>query len=192
MNSCILMAEIVQEPQLRYTPGDPQIPVAEMLVQFPAQRADDPPHTLKVVGWRNLAEEIHQRCRQGTQVVIEGRLTMNTIDRPEGFKEKRAELTAQKIHYLSGNNNFNMGTSVAMPAAAKVASPPPRNTSNPVASQTYNSGVATTNKPPVTATANVATMPAIDDEEPMDNFTQTQFTNQPISGNQPDVDDIPF
>jgi len=32
MNSCILMAEIVQEPQLRYTPD--QTGLAEMLVQF--------------------------------------------------------------------------------------------------------------------------------------------------------------
>jgi len=46
MNSCILMAEIVQEPQLRYTPD--QTGLAEMLVQFWTV-AEDP--TLKVVGW---------------------------------------------------------------------------------------------------------------------------------------------
>jgi len=43
------MAEIVQEPQLRYTPD--QTGLAEMLVQFPGLRAEDPPATLKVVGW---------------------------------------------------------------------------------------------------------------------------------------------
>jgi len=42
------MAEIVQEPQLRYTPD--QTGLAEMLVQFPGLRAEDPA-TLKVVGW---------------------------------------------------------------------------------------------------------------------------------------------
>jgi len=30
--------------------------------------------------------------------IIEGRLSMNTVERPEGFKEKRAELTVQRIH----------------------------------------------------------------------------------------------
>ncbi len=61
MNTFIVMAEVIQDPQLRYT-SDEQIPVAEMLVQFPAQREEDPPNTLKVVGWRNLAQEIHERC----------------------------------------------------------------------------------------------------------------------------------
>ena len=96
------MAEIIQDPQLRYTP-DNQIPIAEMLVQFPGSRPEDPPATLKVVGWGNLAQEIQERYHQGDRVVIEGRLNMNTIDRPEGFKEKRAELTAQRIHSLGAN-----------------------------------------------------------------------------------------
>lgn len=99
MNSCILMAEIVQEPQLRYTP-DNQVPVAEMTVEFPGLRDDDPPSQLKVVGWGNLAQEIQEKYHPGDRVIIEGRLHMNTFDRPEGFKEKRAELTAQRIHLL--------------------------------------------------------------------------------------------
>lgn len=114
MNSCILMAEIIQDPQLRYTP-DNQIPIAEMLVQFPGSRAEDPPATLKVVGWGNLAQEIQERYHQGDRVVIEGRLNMNTIDRPEGFKEKRAELTAQRIHSLGANADF---TAPAAPSSA--------------------------------------------------------------------------
>jgi single-strand DNA-binding protein len=101
MNSCILMAEIIQAPQLRYT-SDNQTPIAEMLVQFPGLRDEDPPATLKVVGWGNLAQDIQEQYHEGDRVVIEGRLGMNTIDRPEGFKEKRAELTVQKIHRLDG------------------------------------------------------------------------------------------
>jgi single-strand DNA-binding protein len=64
MNSCILMAEIIQDPQLRYT-SDTQTPIAEMLVQFAGLRPDDPPATLKVVGWGNLAQEIQERYHQG-------------------------------------------------------------------------------------------------------------------------------
>lgn len=106
MNQCILMAEIIQDPQLRYTP-DTQTAIAEMLVQFPGMRADDPPATLKVVGWGNLAQEIQERYHQGNRVVIEGRLNMNTIDRQEGFKEKRAELTAQRIHLLGAGTDLS-------------------------------------------------------------------------------------
>ncbi|NEP47384.1 MAG: single-stranded DNA-binding protein, partial [Moorea sp. SIO3C2] len=33
MNSCILMAQIIQDPELRYT-SDNQTPLTQMLVQF--------------------------------------------------------------------------------------------------------------------------------------------------------------
>jgi single-stranded DNA-binding protein len=118
MNNCILMVEIVQEPELRYT-SDNQTAIAEMLVQFSGLRAEDPPATLKVVGWGNLAQEIQQSYHQGDRVIVEGRLSMNTVERPEGFKEKRAELTVQRIHPLSGG--VSIGSSVT--AASDVSSP---------------------------------------------------------------------
>ncbi|MBD1866376.1 single-stranded DNA-binding protein [Oculatella sp. FACHB-28] len=119
MNSCILMAEIIQEPQLRYT-SDNQTPITEMIVQFPGIRDDDPLATMKVVGWGNLAQEIQERFHEGDRVIIEGRLSMNTIDRPEGFKEKRAELTAQKIHSVSGDV---VASAVSNPATAAAPAP---------------------------------------------------------------------
>jgi single-stranded DNA-binding protein len=123
MNSCILMAEIIQDPQLRYT-SDNQTPIAEMLVQFPGLRDEDPPATLKVVGWGNLAQEIQEHYHTGDHVVIEGRLGMNMIDRPEGFKEKRAELTAQRIHRLEG---ASVTTNSAAPADSPAANSPAAN-----------------------------------------------------------------
>lgn len=123
MNNVILMAEIIQEPELRYT-SENQTPITEMLVQFPGLRADDPLATLKVVGWGNLAQEIQANYHQGDRVVIEGRLGMNTIDRPEGFKEKRAELTAQRLHRLTGE-----GMASTTPLAQSAPTPTNRATS---------------------------------------------------------------
>jgi single-stranded DNA-binding protein len=101
MNSCILMAEIIQQPQLRYTP-DNQLQIAEMLVQFPGPKPEDPPEHLKVIGWGNFAQEIHEKYHEGDRVIIEGRLSMNTIER-DGIKEKRAELTAQRIYSVGAD-----------------------------------------------------------------------------------------
>ncbi len=111
MNQCILMADIIQEPELRYT-ADNQTPLAEMVVQFAGIRPEDPPSTLKVIGWGNLAQEIQATYHEGDRVVIEGRLTMNTIDRPEGFKEKRAELTATRVHRLASDTIATSTTTV--------------------------------------------------------------------------------
>ncbi|MEL6552295.1 MAG: single-stranded DNA-binding protein, partial [Cyanobacteria bacterium J06621_11] len=96
MNNCILMAEIVQAPQLRYT-ADNQTPIAEFVVKFPGLREGDSSGQIKVVGWGNLAQEVQERYRVGDRVLLEGRLGMNTMERPEGFKEKRAEMTIQRI-----------------------------------------------------------------------------------------------
>jgi single-strand DNA-binding protein len=145
------MAEIVQEPELRYT-SDTQTPITEMLVQFEGLRPEDPLSVIKVVGWGNLAQEIQEQFHKGDRVVIEGRLGMNTFDRPEGFKEKRAELTAQRIHsvaigastqpiFKESTGSYNSASSPAsqavesstrVPAStpakatkAKVSTPPP-------------------------------------------------------------------
>ncbi|MGB3572694.1 MAG: single-stranded DNA-binding protein [Phormidesmis sp.] len=100
MNNCILMAEIVQAPQLRYT-ADNQTPIAEFIVKFPGIREGDSVSQIKVVGWGNLAQEIQERYQIGDRVLLEGRLGMNTLERPEGFKEKRAEMTVQRVSPLS-------------------------------------------------------------------------------------------
>ncbi|MEO1621594.1 MAG: single-stranded DNA-binding protein [Cyanobacteria bacterium J06632_3] len=100
MNNCILMAEIVEAPQLRYT-ADNQTPIAEFVVKFPGLREGDAASQIKVVGWGNLAQEIQERYRMGDRVLLEGRLGMSTVERPEGFKEKRAEMTVQKVNPIN-------------------------------------------------------------------------------------------
>ncbi|QZZ20041.1 single-stranded DNA-binding protein [Leptothermofonsia sichuanensis E412] len=139
MNSCILMAEIIQAPELRYT-SENQTPIAEMLVQFPGSRPEDPPATLKVVGWGNLAQEIQEKYRLGDRVIIEGRLGMNTIDRPEGFKEKRAELTAQRIHPVGADTPLE---SPVVAASSNSASQSFTARSNPSSTPTVKSTGAT-------------------------------------------------
>jgi single-strand DNA-binding protein len=169
MNTCILMAEVIQDPQLRYTP-DNQTPISEMVVQFPGMREEDPPATLKVVGWGNLAQEIQERYHQGDRIIVEGRLNMNTVDRQEGFKEKRAELTAQKI-YLLGADSIT-STSIA----TSVTSAPPAATPATAAPAPASSKPKATSKPAKSGTAEAAKTPAYTTPSPA----------------PADYDDIPF
>ncbi|NEQ32122.1 MAG: single-stranded DNA-binding protein, partial [Leptolyngbya sp. SIO4C5] len=75
MNNCILMAEIIQAPQLRYT-SDNQMAVAEFVIQFPGLRPDETSSQIKVVGWGNLAQEIQAQYHAGDRVLIEGLLAL--------------------------------------------------------------------------------------------------------------------
>ncbi len=111
MNSCVLMARIRRKPELRHTP-DTQTPVTDMIVEFEGSRPEEQ-STLRVVGWGNLATEIHENYAEGDRVIIEGRLSMTTIERREGFKEKRAELIASRIHRLDGQTTSTTSSSKA-------------------------------------------------------------------------------
>ncbi|TYQ31760.1 single-stranded DNA-binding protein [Pseudanabaena sp. UWO310] len=126
MNSIVLMAEVLTDPELRRTP-DNQSSIASFLVQFAGGRADDPPYRIKVVGWNNLADEIVEKYHKGDQVVVEGRLRIDTVDRGT-YKEKRTELLAQRIHSSSGSTT----PSISAPRVAPITAP--NNASNNVPS----------------------------------------------------------
>ncbi len=99
VNHCLLEVVVLEAPQVRYT-QDNQTPVAEMAVELEGLRPDDPPGQLKVVGWGNLAQDLQNRVQVGQRLMIEGRLRMSTVSRPDGIKEKRAEFTLARLHPL--------------------------------------------------------------------------------------------
>lgn len=101
MNHCLLEAEVLEAPQIRYT-QDNQTPIAEMTVQIEGLRPDDPPSALKVVGWGNLAQDLQNRVRAGQRLVLEGRMRINSVARADGVREKKAELTLSRLHPLTG------------------------------------------------------------------------------------------
>lgn len=191
------MAEIVQDPQLRYTTD--QTALAEMLVEFPGLRAEDPRATLKVVGWGNLAQEIQQQYHQGDRVIIEGRLSMNTVERQEGFKEKRAELTVQRIHPLGAG--VSIGSSATGAAAERSVTAPgmePRRAEDATrtSSATASNGGAFNSVEPRTPdkvkASDVGVLPQSEPAAPVPQRTTPQVPNYPVPTTETDVDDIPF
>ena len=84
---------------MRYTKEN-QTPIAEMIVNFKGLRTEDPTRELKITGWGNVAQEMIDKLKEGQNIVIEGRLRMNSITRKDGTKEKQPELTASKIHQI--------------------------------------------------------------------------------------------
>jgi len=106
MNHCLIQAVINSAPQMRYTKEN-QTAIAEMIVNFKGLRSEDPTRDLKIIGWGNIAQEMVDELKEGQNIVIEGRLKMNSITRKDGTKEKQPELTASKIHQISPVNGFN-------------------------------------------------------------------------------------
>jgi len=100
MNHCLIQAVVSNSPQMRYTKEN-QTPIAEMIVSFKGLRSEDPSRELKVLGWGNVAQEMIKGLNEGDNIVLEGRLKMNSVTRKDGTKEKQPELTASKIHNIS-------------------------------------------------------------------------------------------
>ncbi len=122
MNSIVLMAEVFTDPELRRTP-DNQSSIASFLIQFAGGRAEEAPYRIKVVGWNNLADEIMEKYHKGDQVVVEGRLRLDTVDRGT-YKEKRTELVAQRVHSLGAGGSTSSVTSAPSATPARIASKP--------------------------------------------------------------------
>ena len=177
------MAEIIQQPQLRYTP-DNQVPIAEMLVQFPGPKAEDPPEHLKVIGWGNLAQEIHEKYREGDRVIIEGRLGMNTIER-DGIKEKRAELTAQRIYSVGADAISAAPATRSAPEPAQMRDSAPTNVpSNVVPMSSRGRGSNSAPGP-----ANRPSSSDWNSHQSSDADRKSGSSNEPEN---PDYDPIPF
>ena len=97
---------VKKAPTVRFT-QDNKTPLAEIEAEFDSLRADDPPSTIKVIGWGKLAEELQNTVQINSKLVIEGRLRMNTVPRQDGTKEKRAEFTLSRIHPFASNTSVS-------------------------------------------------------------------------------------
>jgi single-stranded DNA-binding protein len=62
-----------------------------------------------------MAQALQEQCQPGQWFIFEGRLRINTIERPEGFKEKVVELSVS--HF------YPMGTPAPATAPASASAP---------------------------------------------------------------------
>ena len=134
---------VKKAPTIRFT-QDNKTPLAEFEAEFDSLRADDPPSTIKVIGWGKLAEELQQKVQVNSKLVIEGRLRMNSVPRQDGTKEKRAEFTLSRIHPFSNNS-----------AVSKISSNPQSNQESNSSSQLNNEGVKWDSSPLVPDTDDI-------------------------------------
>jgi single-stranded DNA-binding protein len=176
------MAEIIQQPELRYT-ADNQLEITQMLVQFWGARDNDPPANLKVVSFGKLAKEIQENYHVGDRVILVGRLSMNTIERPEGFKEKRAEMTVQQIQHTGAGFDTNpMQAHQSIPSAPVAAAQ----------AQTVNPVPQVAAPAPTRNTTNTAPPQNVPQPEPVPQANYEPSTYPAMVEEDIQEDDIPF
>ena len=60
---------------------------------------------------------------EGQNIVVEGRLRMNTVTRKDGTKEKQPELTASRIHHITPVEQMKTNTKETNPSLDKKETP---------------------------------------------------------------------
>ena len=134
MNHCLIQAVINSDPQMRYTQEN-KTPIAEMTVTFKGLRDEDPSRELKVLGWGTIAQEMVGELKEGQNIVIEGRLKMNSVTRKDGTKEKQPELTASRIHNISPGVQINLEKKESNTSHSKNSNSPEEKSGNTENSQ---------------------------------------------------------
>ena len=129
MNHCLIQAVVNKSPQMRYTKEN-QTPIAEMIVSFQGLRSEDPLRELKVLGWGIIAQEMVEQLNVGQNIVLEGRLKMNSVTRKDGTKEKQPELTASRIHQITSVEKQNSNKKETAPSSNEKEEPSVENSNN--------------------------------------------------------------
>jgi single-strand DNA-binding protein len=125
LNNLTLQAIITRAPELRTTQNGQTL--AEMLLEFPAQREGEPNESIKAICWGNLAQEAAAQYGEGQAVLVEGRLTINQVQM-ENHKDYVAELNLSRIHpglaiALAPIASASVGAIAAPPAQAPAYTP---------------------------------------------------------------------
>lgn len=127
MNNGDFIGLALTDPATRFT--DNQTPVAEFMVAIPSTKTDDPPGRFTVFCYGRLAEAVQQNVKAGLSLKIQGRIRIDTVDNPAGYKEKVATIQAGRINSLKviadATSKLVSGSPAQQQAPAPVAPPAP-------------------------------------------------------------------
>lgn len=114
-NKIILIGNLGQDPELRYTPnGDA---VCNFSVATNEKRRDksgelqDVTTWFKVTLWRNQAENASKYLEKGQPVYIEGRLRLSEWTDRDGNTRQTLEVTATDMQFIGGRSDMSAAAS---------------------------------------------------------------------------------
>lgn len=106
VNKVILIGNLGADPELRSTGGGTS--VCSLRVATTEKRKDKDGNWTEqtewhaVVVWGKQAESVHQYCKKGKQLYIEGRLQTRKWQDKEGKDQYSTEVVAENVRFLGG------------------------------------------------------------------------------------------
>lgn len=112
-NRVILMGNLTQNPELRYTPQGTAVSDVRLAVTTTRGRADSrKEETLFIdcTAWGRSAEVICEYLQKGRALLVEGRLVQDTWDdRETGKKRSKIKMTIDNFQFVGGRDGGDGG-----------------------------------------------------------------------------------
>jgi single-strand DNA-binding protein len=110
-NRVILVGNLTRDPELRYTPSGLAVSEIGLAVNDRAKKNDqwvDETTFVDVTLWERTAEVANEYLSKGSQVLIEGRLKLDTWEK-DGQKRSKLRVVASKMMMLGGKGGGGEG-----------------------------------------------------------------------------------
>lgn len=122
MNKVFLAGRLTRDPELRYTPqGTPVCKLGLAVSRYYKGRDGERKEEtvfIDVNTWDKTAEYLGQRLKQGSPVLVEGRLRQDSWeDKSTGQRRTKLEVSALRVQELTWSERPGMGPVAAVPAA---------------------------------------------------------------------------
>ena len=95
-NSCILVGRVGIDPELKQTNEG----VSYCRFRLAVDQGKDEPMWLSVVAWRTLATQVEKYVKKGSQVLVSGRLSVDTYINKDNQKQTGVEIVALDVRFL--------------------------------------------------------------------------------------------
>jgi len=135
VNKVLLLGRLTRDPELRYTPNGTAVCDLGIAVSRKWKSPDgswkEDTCFVDVTVWQKQAEYCAEYLKKGREVFIEGRLTLDQWQSPEGQKRSKLKVVAQSVQFLGARpggaavgGGPAAGGGGAPPAEAPVEEPP--------------------------------------------------------------------
>ena len=106
VNYVCIGGNLTRDPELKYTPqgvavSNFNVAVNEKYTDSKTGEKKEIVAFIEVVAWKKTAELAAEYLRKGNPVLVEGKLSQDNWETPEGQKRTKTKVTASKVHFLT-------------------------------------------------------------------------------------------
>ncbi len=103
LNQVVLVGRIVKNPELRVTESGKKVTTVTLAVPRSYKNSSGEYDTdfLDCTLWTNIAENTVEYCQTGDMVGVKGRIQSRIFEDEDGNKNKKTEIVAEKVTFLS-------------------------------------------------------------------------------------------